>query len=87
MTDERGSSWKARSALKLPAWIQEKRFFMMGRCSWLVWSNPIKEITDTTKEAKTAKQAWKEMYLFGSFCPKRTRMRVLRAGINGISQK
>jgi hypothetical protein len=60
---------------------------MIGRCSWLVWSNPIKEMTDTTKDAKTAKQAWNETYFLGSFCPNNTRMSVLNAGINGISQK
>ena len=44
-------------------------------------------MTEIAKEAKTAKQAWKETYFFGSFFPKTARMRVLAAGIKGISQK
>jgi hypothetical protein len=30
---------------------------MIGRYSWLVWSKPIKEMTEMAKEAKMAKQA------------------------------
>jgi hypothetical protein len=44
-------------------------------------------MAEMAKEAKIAKQAWNDTYFFGSFCPNKTRMSVLKAGINGISQK
>ena len=42
---------------------------------------------ETTNEAKTAKQAWIEMYFLGSVLPKIARIKELNSGIKGISQK
>ena len=43
-------------------------------------------MTDIVNEIKTARQAWNEMYFLGSFVPNITRMKVLSAGMNGMSQ-
>jgi hypothetical protein len=44
-------------------------------------------MAEMTKEAKTARQACHETYFLGSFLPKTARIKVLRAGIKGMSQK
>ncbi len=44
-------------------------------------------MTEIQKEANTAKQAWKETYFLGRILPKMARMKVLKAGTNGMSQK
>jgi len=60
---------------------------IIGAPSCSIRRSPIKEIAEIIKEAKTAKQAWKETYFLGSLLPKTARMNVLKAGINGMSQK
>ncbi len=42
---------------------------------------------DKRPENSKAKQAWKDTYFFGSFCPNTARIKVLSAGRKGISQK
>ncbi len=47
----------------------------------------MKEMAAMTNDPKTAKQAWKDTYFLGSFCPNTARIKVLSAGTKGISQK
>ena len=73
-------------AVKSPETIQSKIFFLKSLASGASFRNSRKIRADTTKEAKSARQATNETTPLGSFRPEEAVDEEADAGITGMSQ-